>query len=154
MMETGSGQGCSKCLVHDEHAIWGGSCHSHPSINHLPIFTHTHVHTQTHTRTHVWAHACIYSTYTNMPTQTYTHTTHTANINTREEKKKPTTGSLSHPCTHLLLMLLDKERQRRGRRGSRRKGPERGQEFTQKLIVKGTGERQSSSPLLRSLLVT
>lgn len=66
------------------------ACYS--SVNCLLIFTHTHACVCTHSYT---------LQCTNMPIQTYIHTTHTANINKGEEKPQANNLGLSHPCTHL-----------------------------------------------------
>lgn len=81
MMEMSSVQGCSRCLAHNEHEKWGSSGHGHCK------FSFSHIYTCTHIRTHMCAHVHINPTCTNIPTQTYIHTTHTAYTNKREEKK-------------------------------------------------------------------
>ena len=92
---------------------------------------------------------------TNTPTQTHIHTTHTVNIHKREKEKnfKPATWGLV-PSLHTSALDGTRRRETGKRENRKRTGPERGQGFTQKRTVKGTGETQSSLPLPWPLLVT
>ena len=132
------GQGCSKCLVPDEHTIRGSSCHGHPSVSCL--------------LSHI--HRCIYTLCAQTRPLKHIYPQHILRIFIKEKKKnfKPATWGLV-PFLHTSAFDGTRRRETGKRESRKRTGPERGQGFTQKRTVKGTGETQSSSPLPRPLLV-